>query len=80
MSHCNGPRHSRRSMKILVAAEPDKLPRLVGVNPRTDERKRSAMAFLKTSSAYYASLGIKVERVTPGNGSGDRSCAIRNVS
>ena len=28
-----------------------------------NEKKRSAIAFLKAALAYYASLGIKVERV-----------------
>lgn len=34
-----------------------------------DERKASAVAFLETAVAYYASLGIKVERVMTDNGS-----------
>jgi transposase InsO family protein len=34
-----------------------------------DERKASAIAFLKAAIAYYASLGIKVERVMTDNGS-----------
>jgi transposase InsO family protein len=34
-----------------------------------DERKASAIAFLKAAAAYYASLGIKVERVMTDNGS-----------
>jgi hypothetical protein len=28
-----------------------------------DERKESAVAFLEAAVAYYASLGVKVERV-----------------
>ena len=34
-----------------------------------DERRRSAVAFLKAAIAYYASLGVKVERVMTDNGS-----------
>ena len=34
-----------------------------------DERKESAVAFLEAAVAYYASLGIKVERVMTDNGS-----------
>ena len=34
-----------------------------------DERKASAVAFLETAVAYYASLGIKVQRVMTDNGS-----------
>ena len=35
----------------------------------SDERKTSAIAFLEAAVAYYASLGIKVERVMTDNGS-----------
>ena len=35
----------------------------------SDERKASAIAFLEAAVAYYASLGIKVERVMTDNGS-----------
>jgi transposase InsO family protein len=34
-----------------------------------DERKASAVAFLEAAVAYYASLGIKVQRVMTDNGS-----------
>jgi transposase InsO family protein len=34
-----------------------------------DERKTSAIAFLEAAVAYYASLGVKVERVMTDNGS-----------
>ena len=34
-----------------------------------DERKESAIAFLEAAVAYYASLGVKVERVMTDNGS-----------
>ena len=38
-----------------------------------DERKESAVAFLKAAIAYYASLGVKIERVMTDNGSCYRS-------
>ena len=34
-----------------------------------NERKESAVAFLEAAVAYYASLGVKVERVVTDNGS-----------
>src|SRR6266511_1904824 len=43
----------------------------------TNEKKRSAVAFLKAALAYYASLGIKVERVMTDNGSCYKSFAFR---
>ena len=39
------------------------------VQVMSDERKTSAIAFLEAAVAYYASLGIKVERVMTDNGS-----------
>ncbi len=44
-----------------------------------DEKKRSATAFLKAALAYYASLGVKVERVMTDNGSCFRSFAFRRA-
>ena len=41
-----------------------------------DERKRSAVAFLKAAIAYYASLGVSVQRVMTDNGSCYRSQAF----
>ncbi len=40
---------------------------------KPDEKKRSAIAFLKASIAYYTKLGVKVERVMTDNGSCYRS-------
>ncbi len=40
---------------------------------KPDEKKQSAIAFLKASFAYYAKLGVKVERVMTDNGSCYRS-------
>jgi transposase InsO family protein len=41
-----------------------------------DQKKRSAIAFLKTEIAYYASLGITVERAMTDNGSCFKSFAF----
>jgi transposase InsO family protein len=41
-----------------------------------DQRKASAISFLKAAVAYYASLGVKVERVMTDNGSCYRSKAF----
>ncbi len=41
-----------------------------------NERKESAIAFLKAAVAYYESLGVKVERVMTDNGSCYRSKAF----
>ncbi len=41
-----------------------------------DERKKSAIAFLKAAVAYYEGLGVKVERVMTDNGSCYRSKAF----
>jgi len=41
-----------------------------------DERQESAVAFLKAAVAYYASLGVKIERVMTDNGSCYRSKAF----
>jgi transposase InsO family protein len=44
-----------------------------------NEKKRSAVAFLKAALAYYESLGIKVERVMTDNGSCYKSFAFRRA-
>jgi transposase InsO family protein len=44
-----------------------------------DEKKRSAIAFLKAALAYYASLGIAVERVMTDNGSCYKSFAFQKA-
>jgi hypothetical protein len=46
---------------------------------RPDEKKESAVAFLKTAIAWYASLGITVERVMIDNGPCYKSFAWRDV-
>ena len=43
------------------------------------EKKRSAVAFLKETVAYYDSLGVKVERVMTDNGSCYKSFAFRRA-
>ena len=44
-----------------------------------DQRKESAITFLKAAVAYYESLGVKVERVMTDNGSCYRSRAFRKT-
>jgi transposase InsO family protein len=44
-----------------------------------DERKESAVAFLKAAIAYYANLGVIVARVMTDNGSCYRSAAFRKA-
>lgn len=44
-----------------------------------NERKGSAVAFLKEAIAYYESLGVKVQRVMSDNGSCYRSSAFRRL-
>jgi transposase InsO family protein len=44
-----------------------------------DEKKASAVAFLKAAVVYYAGLGVAVQRVMTDNGSCYRSRAFRNA-
>ena len=44
-----------------------------------DQKKRSATTFLTAAVAYYASLGVKVERVMTDNGSCYKSLAFRTA-
>ena len=44
-----------------------------------DERKESAVTFLRAAVAYYASLGVKVERVMSDNGACYRSKLFRKA-
>jgi transposase InsO family protein len=46
---------------------------------RPDEKKESAAAFLLAALAYYASLGIRIERVMTDNGSCYKSFAFRDA-
>jgi transposase InsO family protein len=45
----------------------------------SSEKKRSAIAFLKDTIAYYDDLGVKVERVMTDNGSCYKSFAFRRA-
>jgi transposase InsO family protein len=57
----------------------DDASRLAFSQIRPDERKQSACAFLKAAIAYYASLGVTVERVMTDNGSCYRSRAFAKL-
>jgi transposase InsO family protein len=54
----------------------DDASRIAYAEIKKDERKGSAVAFLKAAVAYYAKLGITVERVMTDNGSCYRSRAF----
>lgn len=54
----------------------DDASRIAFTQIKPDERKTSACAFLKAAVAYYASLGVMVERVMTDNGSCYRSRAF----
>ncbi|MCO5961103.1 IS481 family transposase [Sinorhizobium meliloti] len=55
----------------------DDASRVAFVHVMPDQRKASAVAFLEAAVAYYASLGIKVQRVMTDNGSCYRSKTFR---
>jgi transposase InsO family protein len=57
----------------------DDASRIAFTQIKPDEKKKSATSFLKAAVAYYASLGVKVERVMTDNGSCYRSFAFRNL-
>lgn len=44
-----------------------------------DERKESAMQFLRNAFAYYATLGVRIKRLLTDNGSAFRSREFRDV-
>jgi transposase InsO family protein len=46
---------------------------------RPDQRRPTAVAFLDTALAYYAALGVRVQRVMTDNGSCYRSAAFRKA-
>jgi transposase InsO family protein len=54
----------------------DDSSRIAYAEIKKDERKRSAVAFLKAAVAYYVKLGVRVERVMTDNGSCYRSRAF----
>lgn len=55
----------------------DDASRVAFVQVMPDQRKQSAIAFLEAAIAYYARLGIRVERVMTDNGSCYRSQSFR---
>src|SRR5260370_16503832 len=57
----------------------DDASRLAFSQVMPDEKKQSAVAFLKAALAYYHSLGITVARVMTDNGSCYRSFDFRNT-
>lgn len=54
----------------------DDASRIAFSQVRKDEKRGSAVAFLKAAVAYYASLGVKVQRVMTDNGSCYKSFAF----
>ena len=55
----------------------DDASRVAFVQIMADQRKESAVAFLEAAVAYYAKLGIRIERVKTDNGSCYRSKTFR---
>lgn len=55
----------------------DDASRVAFVQIMADQRKESAVAFLEAAVAYYATLGIRIERVMTDNGSCYRSKTFR---
>lgn len=55
----------------------DDASRVACVQVLADQRKESAVAFLEAVVAYYAKLGIRIERVMTDNGSCYRSKMFR---
>jgi transposase InsO family protein len=53
--------------------------RIAHVAVLPSERKEAAVSFLKTAVAYYARLGVAIERVMTDNGSCYRSIAFRKA-
>jgi len=74
-----GERQGCRNYKVgweFVHVCIDDASRIAFTQIKPDERKESAVAFLKAAVAYYASLGVTVERVMTDNGSCYRSKAF----
>ena len=57
----------------------DDASRVAFVQVMANQRKESAVAFLEAAVAYYAQLGIRIERVMTDNGSCYRSTTFRAV-
>jgi transposase InsO family protein len=58
----------------------DDASRIAFVQIMANQGKESAAAFLEAAVAYYAKLGIRIERVMTDNGSCYRSTTFRAVS
>jgi transposase InsO family protein len=76
--HRQGCRNVNAGWEFVHVAIDDH-SRLAFAKIMPSEKKRSATAFLKAALAYYASLGIKVERVMSDNGSCYKSFAFRRL-
>ena len=74
-----GPNKSRGVGWEFVHVCIDDASRIAFSQVMKDERKASAVAFLKATVAYYASLGVTIERVMTDNGSCYRSKAFRQA-
>jgi transposase InsO family protein len=72
----SGPNKSRGAGWEFVHVCIDDASRIAFSKLMKSERKECAVAFLKAAVAYYASLGVKVERVMTDNGSCYRSRAF----
>ena len=57
----------------------DDASRVAFVQVMADQRMESAVAFLEAAVAYYAELGVRIERVMTDNGSCFRSKAFRSA-
>jgi transposase InsO family protein len=57
----------------------DDASRIAFVQVMVNQRKESAVAFLEAAIAYYAKLGVRIERVMTDNGSCYRSKRFRTV-
>src|SRR6478609_2140188 len=74
-----GQSHSRGVGWEYVHVSIDDHSRIAFARIMPDQKKRSAIAFLKAAVAYYASLGVKLERVMTDNGSCYKSFAFRRA-
>jgi transposase InsO family protein len=57
----------------------DDASRIAFVQVMANQRKESAVAFLEAAIAYYAKLGVRVERIMTDNGSCYRSKTFRTA-
>jgi transposase InsO family protein len=57
----------------------DDASRIAFVQVMADQRNESAVAFLEAAIAYYAKLGVRVERIMTDNGSCYRSKTFRTA-